>query len=86
MQRRLGGHRTTFEQLVDEVRRERAERYLLESDLPLGHIAALLGCSEQSCLSRCRLKSSFRRRKSRHGRPAPGTVFGVPPQCRGANR
>ena len=55
LQRRLGGHRTTFEQLVDEVRRERAERYLLESDLPLGHIAALLGYSEQSCLSRsCR--------------------------------
>jgi AraC-like DNA-binding protein len=56
MQRRLGDEGTTFEDIKDLVRRDLAERYLAQPDLPLSQITGLLDYSEQSALGRsCRL-------------------------------
>lgn len=55
LQRRLTEEGTNFEQIKDEVRSELAAHYLRSSDLPLSQVAALLGYSEQSALTRsCR--------------------------------
>ena len=53
LQRRLAEHGTTFAAVLDTERREAAHRYLTATDLPLSQIAALLGLSEQSALTRC---------------------------------
>lgn len=52
LQRRLREEGTSFEAIKDEVRKELAQRYLVESVLPLSHITALLGYSEQATLTR----------------------------------
>lgn len=52
LQRQLAARGTTFGAVVDGVRREEAERYLRETDMPLGQLAGVLGFSEQSALSR----------------------------------
>ncbi|WP_170124602.1 AraC family transcriptional regulator [Nocardioides silvaticus] len=52
LQRQLSGRGTSFATLVDEVRREEAERYLRETAMPLSQLAGVLGFSEQSALSR----------------------------------
>jgi AraC-like DNA-binding protein len=53
--RRLADEGETFAGLVDAVRREQAERYLRDTDMPLTRLAGLLGYSEQSALTRaCR--------------------------------
>jgi AraC-like DNA-binding protein len=52
LQRQLEAQDTSFAALVDEVRREEADRYLRTTDMPLGQLAGLLGYSEQSVLSR----------------------------------
>ena len=52
LQRQLAEQGTSFAALVDQVRRDEAERYLSETDMPLGQLAGLLGLSEQSALSR----------------------------------
>jgi AraC-like DNA-binding protein len=55
MQRRLHEEGTTFEEIKDEVRRDLAQHYLSEPDVPLSQITALLDYSEQSALGRsCR--------------------------------
>lgn len=55
LQRQLAAQGTTFGRLVDDVRRDEAERYLRDTDMPFGQLAGLLGLSEQSALSRaCR--------------------------------
>lgn len=55
LQRQLAAQGTTFARLVDDVRRHEAERYLQETDMPLGQLAGVLGLSEQSALTRaCR--------------------------------
>jgi AraC-like DNA-binding protein len=41
----------TFSVLLDEVRTELVKRHLLESDLPIGEVAGLLGYSNQSSFS-----------------------------------
>lgn len=38
--------------MLDDTRRQLAEGYLQDAQLPLGEIAALLGFSEQSAFSR----------------------------------
>ena len=53
LQRRLADEGTTFAAILDEVRREAAHLYLTTTDMPLAQIAALLGLSEQSALTRC---------------------------------
>jgi AraC-like DNA-binding protein len=52
LQRWLAMHDETFEALLDNVRREKATAYLMQSTVPLARIAAMLGYSQQSCLSR----------------------------------
>ncbi|MDQ6523475.1 AraC family transcriptional regulator [Nocardioides sp. LHD-245] len=52
LQRQLAEQGTSFAALVDQVRRDEAERYLRETDMPLGQLAGVLGLSEHSALSR----------------------------------
>ncbi len=52
LQRTLENGSTSFRQLVDETRRELAERYLSETNLPMSEITYLLGYSELSVFSR----------------------------------
>ncbi|SDS84141.1 AraC-type DNA-binding protein [Nocardioides scoriae] len=53
LQRRLLQEDTTFVEIVDEVRKEAALRYLRRTDMPFTQIAGLLSLSEQSALTRC---------------------------------
>ncbi|MBB6253290.1 AraC family transcriptional regulator [Nitrospirillum iridis] len=52
LQRRLKDEGTTFEDLKDEVRRGMALHYLLNSGLPLAHVAEKLGYADTSVLTR----------------------------------
>lgn len=52
LQNRLSQRGTTFERVLSETRRNMAERYLRDTDLPLTEIAFLLGFSEQSAFTR----------------------------------
>jgi AraC-like DNA-binding protein len=55
LQRRLAAEGTTYAALLDDVRRQAARRYLTTTDMPMSQVAAALGLSEQSALSRsCR--------------------------------
>ncbi|WP_353109376.1 AraC family transcriptional regulator [Salinisphaera dokdonensis] len=55
LQRRLVAEGTSFSAVLDDVRADLASRYLAERDLPLSHVAALLGYTEQSAFNRaCR--------------------------------
>lgn len=51
LQRRLAREGTTFETLLDSVRRDAAYRYITTTSLPFGQVAALTGFGEQSSLS-----------------------------------
>lgn len=52
MQRRLSEEGVSFEDIKDEVRREAAIRYLGQPTIPLTRVAAMLGYSEPSVLTR----------------------------------
>lgn len=52
LQRRLADRGYSFQALVDESRRELAERLLRETDYPLAEVAFLTGFSEQSAFNR----------------------------------
>ncbi|MGV9711165.1 AraC family transcriptional regulator [Gordonia sp. NPDC003424] len=52
LRRRLVSEGTTFNAVVDDVRREMAVRYLRDTDIALSHLARELGYAEQSVLSR----------------------------------
>lgn len=52
LQRRLSAEQTTFESIRASVYRSAAYRLLLETDLPLAQVAAVLGFSEQSAMTR----------------------------------
>lgn len=52
LQRRLTGERTTYAELLDDVRRERAQILLAETDLSLGEVSAMLDFADQATLSR----------------------------------
>ena len=55
LQRHLAAEQTTFATLVDEVRRDAAERYLRDTSMTLSHLTRELGYAEQSVLTRsCR--------------------------------
>jgi AraC-like DNA-binding protein len=79
MHRRLQAEGTTFEEIKDEARRDLAQRYLAQPDLPLSQITALLGYSEQSALGRScrrwfdRTPRELRARLS-SGSPVPSTA------------
>ncbi|OLT03335.1 hypothetical protein BJF90_25725 [Pseudonocardia sp. CNS-004] len=77
LQRRLEAESTTFEAILDDVRREAALRLITETDLPLAQVTAMVGLTEQSALSRaarrwwCRTPRALRREHER----APRAVF-----------
>jgi AraC-like DNA-binding protein len=52
LQRRLAEENTTFAALVDQVRKDAAERYLRNTSISLTHLARELGYAEQSVLTR----------------------------------
>lgn len=52
LQRRLADEHTTFAALVDDVRRDAADRYLRTTSISLSHLARELGYAEQSVLTR----------------------------------
>lgn len=52
LQRRLHSHGTSFSRLLEEIRDETARRHLVESQLSLTQLAAILGYSELSAFSR----------------------------------
>lgn len=52
LQRRLAAEGASFELVLDDVRRVAAGRYITATDVPFARVAALLGFSEQSVLSR----------------------------------
>ncbi|MCE3550698.1 AraC family transcriptional regulator [Pseudonocardia sp. RS11V-5] len=52
LQRRLAAEGTTFETVLDEVRRDTAHRLVTETDVPLSQVAALVGFTRQSTLTR----------------------------------
>ncbi|GAB0102704.1 AraC family transcriptional regulator [Nocardia sp. JMUB6875] len=51
LQRRLTEEGTTYAALVDDIRRDEAEHYLRDTNIPLSQLATLLGYSEQSALT-----------------------------------
>lgn len=51
LQRRLAKEGTTFERVLDDVRREAAHRYVTGTTLPLADVATLVGFGEQSTLT-----------------------------------
>ncbi|MFI6867829.1 AraC family transcriptional regulator [Nocardia sp. NPDC050406] len=53
LQRRLAAEGATFAEILDEVRRAEARRYLTTTDMPMSQVAALLGLAEQATLTRC---------------------------------
>lgn len=52
LQRRLAQQGLYFEEILDGLRRQRAEQYLPHAAIPLAQVAALLGYSEQSAFNR----------------------------------
>jgi AraC-like DNA-binding protein len=52
LQRRLRDEGTSFDLIKDDVRRDAALRYVNDASMPLSRIAALLGYSEPSVLTR----------------------------------
>lgn len=52
LQRRLAQRSTSFDDLVDDVRRGRARDLLRATDMPMGQLARALGYSEQGVLTR----------------------------------
>jgi AraC-like DNA-binding protein len=52
MQRRLGELDTTYQQVLDDVRRRTAQRLLAETDLGIGEVAFLLGFEEVNSFTR----------------------------------
>jgi AraC-like DNA-binding protein len=55
LQRSLAEENLLFEDMVDGIRRELADRYLVEARMPMAQIAGLLGYAEQSSFNRaCR--------------------------------
>ncbi|MBB2494716.1 AraC family transcriptional regulator [Aquipseudomonas ullengensis] len=52
LQRRLADQGRRFEEMLEAIRRDRAEQYLAERAMPMSQVAGLLGYSEQSVFNR----------------------------------
>ncbi|MNR39561.1 HTH-type transcriptional regulator VirS [compost metagenome] len=52
LQRRLADQGRSFDEIVEHIRRERADHYLAERHMPMSQVAGLLGYSEQSVFNR----------------------------------
>lgn len=51
LQRRLAEESTTYEEILDDVRRDLAIRHIITTDLPLSQVAVMTGFASQSALS-----------------------------------
>jgi AraC-like DNA-binding protein len=70
LQRRLDEHGLTYRELVDDVRRESAERLMREGTLTLEEIAYLLGFNDPSALRKARRRWRRSARGDRLSAPA----------------
>lgn len=52
LQRRLAEQGRSFDEIVESLRRDRADHYLAERHMPMSQVAGLLGYSEQSVFNR----------------------------------
>lgn len=52
LQRRLAAEGTSYGQILDDVRRTAAHRFITTTDLPFGQVALLVGFTEASALTR----------------------------------
>jgi AraC-like DNA-binding protein len=52
LQRRLASSGTTFDKILDSVRREAAHRLITTTDIPFAQVTAMVGLTEQSALTR----------------------------------
>lgn len=52
LQRQLASEGTTFEGVLDDVRKRTAHRLITETDLPLSQVTSMVGLAEQSALTR----------------------------------
>lgn len=52
LQRQLAEHQQRFDDLLENIRRERADFYLAQGSIPISQVAGLLGYSEQSVFNR----------------------------------
>jgi AraC-like DNA-binding protein len=52
LQRRLAAEQTTFETILDGVRRAAAHRLITQTEVPFSQVTAMIGLAEQSALSR----------------------------------
>lgn len=70
LQRRLAEEQTNYQKLLDEARKQAAERYLAEGSLAIGEISYLLGYSEPAAFHRAfrrwygETPEAFRRRRA----------------------
>jgi AraC-like DNA-binding protein len=77
LQRRLAAAGASYQDLLDETRREAAERYLAESSLSIAELGYLLGYSEPSAFHRAfkrwfgRSPQAFRERLRGERRSTP---------------
>lgn len=78
LQRYLAAEGTTFEAILDDVRREAADRLITRTDLPFSQVAAMVGLAEQSALTRAvRRWHGATPRTLRRG-VSPGPAAGAP--------
>ncbi|MGF6166357.1 AraC-like DNA-binding protein [Pseudomonas sp. 2725] len=60
LQHRLAEEGRSFDEVVETLRRERADHYLAEIHMPMSQVTGLLGYSEQSVFNRaCRRRFSL---------------------------
>jgi len=52
LQRHLAAEGTTFERILDDVRRDAAHRFITATDVPFAQVAAMVGLAAQSGLTR----------------------------------
>ncbi|MFJ3368256.1 AraC family transcriptional regulator ligand-binding domain-containing protein [Pseudomonas sp. NPDC086251] len=52
LQRQLAERKQRFDEILDKIRRERADFYLREQGIPISQVAGMLGYSEQSVFNR----------------------------------
>lgn len=52
LQRYLAAEGTTFDAILDDVRRDAADRLITRTDLPFSQVATMVGLAEQSALTR----------------------------------
>lgn len=81
LQRRLAQEGTSFQAILDDVRKTAAHRLLTGTDMPFSQVASLVELAGQAALTRAARRwfgktPSQVRREARHGRPSPGVAQG----------